>query len=105
MQAAGGSGWSAGLGSNLGWALSSFGGAKAKGQTFLSLLHWLGNPVTGMLQSSFQIAVAVVVYPPCCRGLRQLHVLFTAHSRPELQSCTSISVMNSWNLSVSDMQQ
>ncbi|KAL3157198.1 hypothetical protein ABBQ38_001437 [Trebouxia sp. C0009 RCD-2024] len=30
QQASGGGGWSAGLGSNLGWALSSFGGAKAK---------------------------------------------------------------------------
>ena len=40
VQASGGSGWSAGLGSNLGWALSSFGGAKAKGR--IHILHYVG---------------------------------------------------------------
>ena len=33
LQAGGGAGWSAGLGSNLGWALSSFGASKIKGQS------------------------------------------------------------------------
>ena len=46
VQAAGGSGWSAGLGSNLGWALSSFGGAKAKGQIcfFFCICMGLASP-------------------------------------------------------------
>lgn len=51
---AGGSGWSAGLGSNLGWALSSFGASKAKGQpvppayfTCIALMYHTHGPEFG----------------------------------------------------------
>ena len=62
LQVSGG-GWSAGLGSNLGWALSSFGGAKAKGQHSifgpkpinLSPLSLLCISATSMLDNSLRV--------------------------------------------------
>ena len=84
LQAVGGSGWSAGLGSNLGWALSSFGGAKAKGQTFFFLLHWLGNPVTGRYPKLVDIAshghVSTPLHTPAGPSGNTMCSL-TAHSR------------------------
>ncbi len=52
---AGGSGWSAGLGSNLGWALSSFGASKAKGQPYdrcisVLLMHLLLHGIEDVSQ-------------------------------------------------------